>query len=369
MAEVSPGVWTHHTPVRLIAGPNALERLPALLPDEGPILLVTTPGFSRRGLTDRVRGIAGRVGVVVYDRVTPNAELDQLETATAELRRADVRAIVGLGGGSTLDTAKALAVTLCSELARPLEAVFRRSEPQAWAKSLRLIAVPTTSGTGSEVTPFATVWDRTTHRKNSLSGDVLYPYAAVLDPELTISLPAEETLYSALDAISHALESLWNKNKTPLSELHAVRALSLAADALPRVLEKAEDVRARAAMQQASLLSGLAISQTRTAVAHSVSYPLTARFGVPHGLACSFTLPALLRSNCDRMSLDSAGVAVLRRVLRLLESLQLGERLRRYVAAPDVYALQDEMLAKGRIDNFDGRLDGDLASLLRESIF
>lgn len=368
MSDASPDSWSHFNPVRLIAGRGALTRLPELVPGGATTLLVTTAGFSRRGVTERLRDLIGATHLVVHDRVTPNPELDDLERATTELRPAKVRTIIGLGGGSALDTAKALAIGLSTDVARPLDAVFRRGAPQAWSRSIRLLAVPTTAGTGSEVTPFATVWDTTTHRKHSLAGDSLYPDAAILDPELTVSLPHDETLYSALDAISHSLESLWNKNRTPLSQLHAVRALALAAASLSRVLEKPDDLAGRADLQQASTLAGLAISQTRTAVAHSVSYPLTSRYGVPHGLACSFTLPAILRMNIDGLSLGTAELAILHSILSLLESLNLGERLKHYVAAPDVIALQEEMLAKGRIENFKGTLRGDLADLLRESV-
>jgi phosphonate metabolism-associated iron-containing alcohol dehydrogenase len=368
VADVSRDVWGHFNPVRLMVGRGALARLTELVPENATTLLVTSAGFSRRGVTEGVRRLLGAGRVVVHDRVTPNPELDDLERATADLRSANIEAVVGLGGGSTLDTAKALSVALCSDGARPLEAVFRRDVPQAWSRGLRMIAIPTTAGTGAEVTPFATVWDATTHRKHSLGGDKLYPYAAVLDPELTVSLPADETLYSALDAISHSLESLWNKNRTPVSQLYALRALELAAASLTQVLERPADLARRMDMQQASMFAGLAISQTRTAVAHSVSYPLTSRYGVPHGLACSFTLPAILRMNIDKLSLGAAHVGILRSVLVLLESLELPQRLARYASAADVLALQAEMLAKGRIENFTGMLRGDLAGLLSESL-
>lgn len=368
MADVSRGVWTHFNPVRLKVGRGALSQVAELIPENAATLLVTSPGFTRRSVTERVRRLLGTARVAVYDRVTPNPELDDLERATADLRPANIEAVVGLGGGSALDTAKVLSVTLCSDVARPLEAAFRHGESKAWSQSIRMVAIPTTAGTGAEVTPFATVWDATTHRKHSLGGDELYPYAALLDPELTVSLPLEETVYSALDAISHSLESLWNKNRTPVSELYALRALELAAASLSQVLERPGDLARRMDMQQASMLAGLAISQTRTAIAHSVSYPLTSHYGVPHGLACSFTLPAILRMNIEALSFKAAEVEILRSVLVLLESLDLPQRVARYASPADVLALEGEMLAKGRIENFNGVLRGDLAGLLRESI-
>jgi len=371
---MSPGVddragcWTQWNPVRVTAGWGALTRLPELVPAQVPVLLVTTGGFSRRGVTASVCRLLGEDRVVVYDHATPNAQLDDVEKAIETLRGADIGAIVGLGGGSVLDTAKALALGLCTDEPRPFTEVFLRGRPQAWTDAVPLIAVPTTAGTGSEVTPFATVWDRSTHRKHSLSGERLYPVAALLDPELTLSLPADETLFSALDAISHALESLWNRNRTPVSSALAIRALALAYSALPRVLSQPDARGARTEMQHASLLSGLTISQTRTAMAHSVSYPLTSRCGVPHGLACSFTLPVLLRENMDRIVHHPHERVVLVAVLELLESLDLSGKLRRYASAEEVLSLQTEMHAEGRIENFKGDLPGGLRGLLEQAV-
>lgn len=144
--------------------------------------------------------------------------------------------------------------------------------------------------------PFATVWDHTANKKYSVTGDRTFPDYAILDPQLTLSLPEDETLYTALDTISHALESLWNKNRTVISETYALRALVLANEALPALLTAPEDLGQRERMQQASMLAGLAICTTRTAIAHAISYPMTLHYGVPHGLACSFTLPEILDS-------------------------------------------------------------------------
>jgi len=352
-----------------VAGRGAIERLPQLVADGRVVLLVTTEGFTRRGVTSHVRALFARAQpVIVHDRVTPNPDLDDLEEATSALRGRGIDCVIAIGGGSVIDTAKALALSLASDSDRPLESVVRGGAPQDWRASLKLIAAPSTAGTGSEVTPFATVWDGAGHRKHSLSGERLYPHTAVLDPDLTVTLPPDETLHTALDSLSHALESLWNKHRTSLSELHAFRALELAAAALPRVLRQPDDIKARAQMQQVSLLAGLAISQTRTALAHSVSYPLTSRYNVPHGLACSFTLPAILRANIDSLAADGRGATTLRAVLELLEGFQLGARIRRYLGPADALALQGEMAAKGRIENFSGRMPGELADLLQESI-
>src|SRR5690606_27378339 len=208
------------------------------------------------------------------------------------------QALIALGGGSTIDSAKALARLLTRPAGTSLADLFVAEPlPGRVQAALPLVAIPTTSGTGAEVTPFGTVWDYDAHQKRSVVGDDLYPRLALLDPALTLGLPKDVTISSGLDAISHALESTWNRNASPASLGLVTKSLQLSLPALPRAVEEPENLDARADMMQASALAGIAISQTRTALAHAISYPLTARFGLPHGIACSFTLPALLAFN------------------------------------------------------------------------
>lgn len=164
---------------------------------------------------------------------------------------------------------------------------------------LPMIAAPTTAGTGSEVTPFATVWDRENQKKYSLESSSLYPGIALLDPGLSLNLPREITVYTGLDALAHAFESIWNRNANPITINYAVHAIDIALKTLPVLVKEPRNLYYRAKMLTASLLGGLCISSTRTALAHSMSYPITACLGAPHGLACGFTLPAILEFNAQ----------------------------------------------------------------------
>jgi alcohol dehydrogenase len=356
------------SPVRIVGGAGSFGSVADLVPAAGRVLLVTTPGSTARGRTSAIVEQIGVRRVTVHDAVTPNPSLDDLDEATERLREGPPQSIVAVGGGSALDAAKVLSVTLVCGVEQPLERILRGGLRQSWAVGVPVVAVPTTAGTGAEVTPFATVWDTVTHRKHSVAASAVHPSVAVLDPELTLSLPPEETLVSGLDAISHALESLWNRNRTAVSVAYARQALALAVTALPAVGRDPLDLGERARMQEAALLAGLAISQTRTAIAHSVSYPLTARFGVPHGLACSFTLRELLEPNLDALVELTADGQVLEAILDLLEGLGLGERVRRYVSAQEVLAFESEMHTPERLSNFDGRLEGGIPDLIARSL-
>ncbi|MBT5823628.1 phosphonoacetaldehyde reductase [Candidatus Peregrinibacteria bacterium] len=369
MSESSaPLTWSHFNPVKVVVEAGALGHLQTFVPIEGKVLLVTTAGFSRRGLTARIIEMLGADRVLVYDQVTPNPEVDDLDDANIQFKSCQIRCVIALGGGSVMDTAKIIGVTLPSNLDRPLAQIFRNNLKNTWISRLPVVCIPTTSGTGAEVTPFATAWDSKDQKKYSVTGVEVYPTYALLDPELTLSLPKDDTLYTSLDAISHGLESLWNRNRTSLSSAFSMQALSLAVEALPVILSQPENLEKRGQMQQASMLAGMAISQTRTAIAHSISYPLTIHFGVPHGLACSFTLRELLKNNMDEIVTQPHERLVLVAVLNLLESLNLGEKIRGYLSAETIMDLQAEMETKGRADNFIGKMSHGLEELLNSSL-
>lgn len=290
--------WTYFNPVRVVSAAGSSARLAEHI-DFRRIALVTSPGFTRRGTVDRIRASLGDRLVAVLDDVKPNPDVCDVDAQAALVRGLDPDCIVALGGGSSIDTAKGLARLLVQPPGATLAAHFREGAPFAAARALPVVAIPTTAGTGAEVTPFGTIWDFGLGKKYSVTGPDLYPAAAILDPELTLDLPEEVTVSSGLDAISHALESTWNRSASPITLGLATRSLQLSLPALRRLHADLRDVEARGAMMQASLLAGLAISQTRTALAHSISYPLTTAFNMPHGVACSFTLSSLLRFNAQ----------------------------------------------------------------------
>lgn len=355
--------WRHHNPVRIVCAP--LETL-AQHVTAHHVLLVTTPGFVKRGVVQRVKDVLVARQVTVWDGVKPNPDLQDLDAATASLRTLDIGCVVGLGGGSALDAAKVLATTIASPAEPTLREVFRNKAVTEWAPRLPLVAVPTTSGTGAEVTPFATVWDHEKHKKHSLSGDFVYPDVALLDATLTLTLGEEDTLYPALDAISHALESLWNKNCTPVSRAFAFQALALSNEALPLVMKEHHNLRARQDLQHASVLAGLAISQTRTAIAHSISYDLTLKYGVPHGLACSFTLVSLLEKNQLKIARSENELILLNIVKKLLAGLNLSEKITSY--ANESKILSSAPVDTSRASNYTGWNDCSIQEIITNAV-
>jgi len=285
----------YFNPVRSVYGAGALSSLPSLLAGRRA-LLVTFPEARALGLVGRLESLLGDQLAGIIDDVRPNPDVAELKSLYEDFwdDDHDAEVIVAVGGGSAIDTAKALMVGTASSRFDDLVALLAAGKPFSPAKLKTLIAVPTTAGTGSEVTPWATIWDRGAQKKYSLHLKETWPSIALIDPELMLSLPASVTLQSGLDALSHALESIWNVNANPVSDTFAVAAVHDILDALPQLMRQLHDPGLRGRMALAALKAGMAFSNTRTALAHSISYEMTLRYGLPHGIACSFPLPMVL---------------------------------------------------------------------------
>ncbi len=358
--------WEYENPVRIVFGRGKLNDLPGLA--DGRTLIVATEGMTRRGVTARVAGLLSAGGTLTYDEVTSNPTVDRVEDAIDRLRGETVDTIVAVGGGSSIDVGKVLSLALADKQIDLRNFLSGPDAPDV--QPLKLIAIPTTAGTGSEVTPFATLWDADSHRKLSLATPRLHPSVALLDADLTLTLPWEATLSPGLDAYAQCFEAIWNRNATPITTSLALRGLDLVPPALRQLHSNLASVPARSDMLEAALLSGLAIAHTRTALAHSMSYPITAHLGLPHGLACALVLPAVLKFNLEaddgrledaatRLGFSNAD-ALVPFVINLLRELGANAAIRDFMPDASVLpALAPEMLTPGRADNNLRPLDAE----------
>ena len=357
-------VQPFHNPVRIRFGSGALDGLAEVVRGRRCVV-ITTAGMARRGTLASVEGMLGDRVVGTYAEVKPNPTVASCSRAFDVLADVDAELLIALGGGSAIDSAKAVAAQRAHGgddgwLSRHLREGAAIREPFAPPP---IVAIPTTAGTGSEVTMWGTIWDEESAGKHSISHPALYAEAALLDPTLTLSVPPATTVASALDALSHAMEAIWNRSANPISDAVAVRAITLIPAALRDALEALDDVAPREALLSGSLLAGLAISNTRTALAHSISYPLTAELGLPHGIACSITLPELLLAVGDQRpdraalivnalgcSTAEDGARELRRVFALAGTADV---VRRHVPSADVLRdVKGGYIAPGRAENF-----------------
>ena len=357
---ISP--WKFYNPVEIFVGSKCREQLLDRL--EHKVLIVTTKRGRAQILSDEILSKLSKKSILWIDSVVENPSLQYLQEEVNKNKDANFDSVVAFGGGSAIDAAKIINLMLSAEC-KSYSIYELIASPNLYrdARLKPLYAIPTTSGTGSEVTPFATVWDLIEKRKFSLSGDLMFPTAAFIDADLTISMPKMVSISTGLDVLSHALEAIWNKNANPITFSFASHALQLCFEALPQISSGNHDPQVRKKMAEASVFAGLAISHTRTALSHSISYPITSHYGVPHGFACAFTLVAVLRLNLkaedgrfSRLAKDLCGssdtLSLLHVVQKICQKLEVASTVKQYIPSIEsLFELEAEMYAPGRFEN------------------
>lgn len=286
-------MWAYSNPVRIEFGAGAVARLGNLIGKRRWALITyDLPAFH-----SIAAGIAADAGapVVTIDNIVTNPDVKDLALSCQLFGAVSSKpeVIVALGGGSIIDAAKVVAAAQ-GDFARVLSSLTGGA-PLDGTTFTPIIAVPSTAGTGSEVTSWATIWDQESGNKYSLANRALYPEVAVIDPAITAGAPRGLTLATGLDALSHALESIWNINANPVSAQFAVSAARDILHVLPRLVDDLGNLDLRRRQAQAATMAGLAFSNTKTALAHNISYDITLRAGTIHGIACSFSLPTVMR--------------------------------------------------------------------------
>jgi alcohol dehydrogenase class IV len=258
-------------------------------------LVVTDPGIVKSGLLDRLIS-ALDTAPVIYDKVEADPPEAIVQDATSVACSAGVKAVIGFGGGSSLDVAKLVALLACGK--EHLGDIYGVNNVRY--ERLPLALVPTTAGTGSEVTPIAVVTTAGSEKKGVVS-EVLLPDLALLDPELTVGLPPMVTAATGLDAMVHAIEAFTsiNGNNNPISKHLARTALSLLAGAIETAVNNGAERSARSNMLLGSMLAGQAFANSPVAAVHALAYPLGGHYHVPHGLSNALVLPYVLQFNID----------------------------------------------------------------------
>ena len=284
---------------RVIFGAGAVDRVGELARAIGTnALLVTDPGIVAAGHVERARrGLdAAGVSVTIFDRVRENPTTREVDECLEVARAVRPDLIIGLGGGSSMDTAKGCNFILTNGgRMQDYWGVGKATKPM-----LPLIAVPTTAGTGSECQSFALIADEKTHHKMACGDPKAAPCVAILDPLLTMTQPRQVAAFTGIDAVAHAVETAVSKKRNELSWLYSREALRLTAPNLDRVLRQPDNLEARAAMQLGAAYAGTAIENSMLGAAHSAANPLTARFDIIHGQAVGMMLPHVVRFNAQQ---------------------------------------------------------------------
>jgi len=295
----APGTHVHF-------GPGAVEQTGRLSREMGAsqVLVVTDPGIELAGHLGKVLDSLKLAGVraTVFDHVIENPTTETVAACVAAAREAGVDGLIGLGGGSSMDTAKGCNFILTNGgQMKDYWGVGKATQPM-----LPLLVVPTTAGTGSECQSFALISDAVTHAKMACGDRKAAARHAILDPELTMTQPARVTAVTGIDAIAHAVESSVSRKANETSQAYSMAAFRLLAAGFPQVLADPGSLTGRSLMQLGAALAGVAIENSMLGAAHATANPLTARFDVVHGIAVGVMLPHVVRLN----STDAAAASV-----------------------------------------------------------
>jgi alcohol dehydrogenase class IV len=314
MATIEPFVF--RAPHEVHFGVGELGRLGEVSQRLGGKALIATGRGSARehGFIDRAQQSLAAAGieVAVYEGIAPEPPLADVERGREVARAHEADFVVALGGGSAVDVGKAIAalgrtetpVTECHSGGLACD-----------APGLPCVAIPTTSGTGSEATPNSVLTDPAKAKKSSIRGAALLPEIAIIDPELTVPLPPEPTAHSGLDALCQAIEAYVSKGANPVSDALALRAVRAIAGSLRRAYRDGSDLDARTDMALGSHLAGLALASARLGLVHGLAHPVGVATERPHGLVCGAMLPMVIRANAEHVGrrysqiCDAAGLS------------------------------------------------------------
>ncbi|ADY73598.1 Alcohol dehydrogenase [Desulfurobacterium thermolithotrophum DSM 11699] len=284
----------HHMPTKVIFGRRTIYKLKdeikQLSLNDEKVAVICGKSAVSNGYVDIVKKQLSGI-VEVFDFVEPDPTVENAKEIIKEVKKFSPSLIVAIGGGSPLDVAKVVSVMLTNEG----ELTEFIGIPEAFKKAgIPLVAIPTTSGSGSEVTPYAVLTDKKRLKKAPLISKYLFPVLAIDDPELTVTMSSIVTANTGIDALTHAIESFVSKRATEISKLYSLRAIELIANYLPRAYGNPKDIEAREKVMLASLLGGMAITDAGAGLIHTMAHVLGVIYRVPHGLANGvFLVPVL----------------------------------------------------------------------------
>lgn len=279
--------FTYYMPTKIIVTDDFVKALKDIIKTKN-ILLISSQRFSLH-----VKDFITKHTLHVK-HIPSHPTFDNLEELSSNILEFKYNIIIAIGGGSVMDSAKFFsALKACKSFEILKKAIVSSTVEKYKNHFIPIVSIPTTSGTSSEITPWATIWDDKNKKKYSLHSDKLFSKYAIYDASLTLSLSKDLTIQTSLDALSHAFESLWNKNANEITIEYAKKSINIILKYLPLLVEDLENLALRKKLMKASMYAGLAFSNTQTAIAHAMSYYITLEKNIPHGTACSFTLPML----------------------------------------------------------------------------
>lgn len=289
-------MWEYEQPVKIIFGNGSINKLGEIIESNGYRrgLLVTSNFFIKSGLAEKLKENNLNRIINIFSEVEPNPTITNVDNCADVIRKNNIDFIIALGGGSVIDCAKASGtIALTNDSIKK----YHGTNLNMPNESIPIISVPTTSGTGSEVTCVSVITNRELGKKAPIVSKSFYSKIALIDPELTYSLPDNITASTGIDVLCHAVEGYWSKGHQPICDALAVHSSKLVFDYLERAYKNPNDKLAKEKLAEASTIAGLAFTLPKTTASHACSFHLTSKYNIPHGEACGLTLDYFTRIN------------------------------------------------------------------------
>ena len=346
--------FSYYNPVNIIQTENWYGDLKSKLNELDsftPLVVTSKGGISRLNLQEKF----DQDSIFVLNSSNPTFQ--DCDNIIKFCKNKKFDSLVAIGGGSVMDLSKLAKAHICSDLSEVKTLLKNKTK---FKRNIKYFCIPTTHGTASEVTMWGTIWNINEKKKYSISNPFLYPDFALLDAGLTLTLPLDISIMTTMDALSHAFESIWNKNSNPLSTNHAIKAIKIIIENAHILKDNPNDINIRKNLLIASSIAGLAFSNTATAAAHSISYPLTLNFKIPHGVASSITLVQMLDINKKMISKEIDTICkqlgktyeeLKKSISKIPEGVYKNDLESWNVDHSDLDMLTDQSFTKGRMDN------------------
>ena len=350
--------WEFNLPVKLVFGSGKRNDLAKYIDEIGGSrgVLVCGNSFCKNGVADEFLSLGGGKIVEIFSDIRPNPTTDNVNDCVRLMREVDADFAVALGGGSPMDCCKAAcAIVRGDDKIEPYHSLGKSISAK---EAIPMIAVTTTSGTASEVTNISVLTDINKNLKQPMNDPAMYPKIAVIDPELTLTVPPQVTASTGLDVLSHAIESYWSTLNQPICSACSIYAARLVFEWLEKAYTEPENLTAREKMAEASIVAGVAFSHPRTTGSHACSFPLTNIYGIPHGEACAFTLDYFVKFNAKHA--DSDG-----RLDALAKDCGFDSA---YEMADEISAMKKRMGMRSRLSEIGCTSDEQIAELTKKSM-
>lgn len=261
-------------------------------------MIVSDPFLYENGTAESIgKSLKGK-DVAYFSEIEPNPSCESVDKAAEAARTIKADCVIGLGGGSALDVSKMVSCLVTN--VGSIYDYYAGGTKQLQPRTTELICIPTTAGTGSEVTNVGVFTNKKAGIKIPFVTNEFWPDYAILDPELTFTLPPAVTASTGMDAFCHAIEAYWNKDSLPICDMLSLGAMKMILENIKQAYEHPQDMEARGAIITASLIAGISFSQTRTTGIHALSFPITTEFGASHGVACAITLSAFIKISGEK---------------------------------------------------------------------